>query len=146
MRSSVYVQGAAALFSLFALGSATATAGTAHCYKHNDASIPSFSVSDGRKLQNEIAGNKFDPQLEFPILIEASHTASFSMGSARACLANTYSWHSTHIDQEDLRFAVQTILDQCDRNDGTSKGGKIEIIGDTDLALEITVKDVALEC
>lgn len=122
MRSSVYVQGAAALFSLFTLGSATATAGTARCYKHDDASIPSFSVSDGRKLQNEIAGNKFDPKLDFPFLIEASHTASFSMGSARACLANTYSWKNTHIDQEDLRFAVQTILDQCDRNDGTSKG------------------------
>jgi hypothetical protein len=164
MRSSVYIQGAAAFFSLFTLGSA---APGASCYAHDDASIPSFSVADGRKLQNEIAGNKFDPQLDFPFLIEAAHTASFSMGSARACLANTYSFQNTHIDQNDLRFAVQTILDQCDRNDGTSKGyvpqlstsipndyanvhrfisGKIQITGDTGLVLNIVVKDVALQC
>ncbi|KAH8131777.1 hypothetical protein FP744_10005985 [Trichoderma asperellum] len=141
MRSSVYAQGAVAFFSLFTLGSAAAD-----CYSHDDASIPSFSVADGRKLQNEIAGNKFDPQLEFPFLIEASHTASFSMGSARACLANTYSWQYTHIDQNDLRFAVQSILDECDRNDGTSKGGKIQVTGDTGLVLDVFVKDVALEC
>jgi hypothetical protein len=115
MRSSVYAQGAVALFSLFTLGFA------ADCNPGDDP-IPNFSIADGRGLQNDIAGNQFTPQLGFPFLIEASHTASFSVGSAIACLENGFLFENTHIAQSDLAFAVQNILDQCDNGDGTSKG------------------------
>ncbi|KAM0258382.1 hypothetical protein ACHAQJ_003857 [Trichoderma viride] len=139
MRSSVYAQGAAAFFSLFTLGSA------AFCNPADDP-IPKFSVSDGRELQNDIAGNKFTPQLDFPFLIEASHTASFSVGSAIACLENGFHFDNTHVEQTDLAFAVQNILDECDDSDGTSKGGKFQLIGDTGVIVELFLKDIALGC
>lgn len=115
MPSSVYARGAVALFSLFALGFA------AECHPKVDP-IPSFSLSDGRNLQNDVHGNQFTPPLEFPFSIEALHVASFAVGSAIACLENAYSYEHTLIGQTDLANAIQNILDECDNGDGTSKG------------------------
>ncbi|KAL7946008.1 hypothetical protein V8C42DRAFT_322211 [Trichoderma barbatum] len=138
MRSSVYAQGAAAFF-FFTLGFA------AECHP-KVGPIPSFSLSDGRNLQNDIHGNQFTPPLEFPFVIDPAHTASFSVGSAIACLENSYSWESTKIGQTDLANAIQNIMDECDNGDGTTKGGKVDVIGDNGLPLEILIQDRSLGC
>lgn len=115
MLSSTYTKEAVAFFSLFSLAFA------AGCYPRA-ATYPKFSLADGRKLQNDLLGNVFTPKLEFPLYIEASHTATFSLGSVIACLENVNKWSDTHITQADIAHAVQNILDECDHGDGTSKG------------------------
>ncbi|KAL6873089.1 hypothetical protein J3F83DRAFT_600906 [Trichoderma novae-zelandiae] len=135
MQSSIL----AALVSLVTLSSA------AECHPKVEP-IPSFSIADGRSLQNDIHGNQFTPPLEFPFAIEPAHVASFSVGSAIACLENGYSFESTKIGQTDLANAIQNIMDECDNGDGTSKGGKVEIVGDSGLPLEILIQDRSLGC
>ncbi|KAH6608626.1 hypothetical protein Trco_001972 [Trichoderma cornu-damae] len=139
MPSSFYAQGAVAFFSLFTLGFA------AECSSKSDP-IPSFSLADARNLQNDIHGNVFEPKLAFPLFLESAHTATFSVGSAIACLVNKSPFQSTHIGQTDLANAVQNILDECDNGNGTSKGGKVQVIGDTELAVELVIRDIALGC
>ncbi|RFU74127.1 hypothetical protein TARUN_8127 [Trichoderma arundinaceum] len=139
MRSSGYAQGAVAFFSLFTLGFA------AECASHS-GSIPSFSVSDGRSLQNDIHGNVFDSKLDFPLFLEAGHVATFSVGSATACLENSSPFENTHIGQTDLANAIQNILDECEKGDGTSRGGKVKVTGDTQAAVELVLRDRALGC
>ncbi|KAL7935363.1 hypothetical protein V8C35DRAFT_299266 [Trichoderma chlorosporum] len=136
MRSSVY---AAAFVSLFTLGFA------AECHPKVDP-IPSFSLSDGRNLQNDVHGNQFSPPLDFPLTIDPAHTASFAVGSAIACIENAFSFESTRIGQTDLANAIQNIMDECDNGDGTTKGGKVDIIGDSGLPLEVLIQDRALGC
>ncbi|KAF3076245.1 hypothetical protein V8C43DRAFT_299619 [Trichoderma afarasin] len=135
MRSSVY----AALFSLVAVGLAV------ECHPKVDP-IPTFSLSDGRNLQNDIHGNQFNPPLNFPLTIDPAHTASFSVGSAIACIENAYSFESTKIGQTDLANAIQAIMDECDHGNGVTKGGKVDIIGDNGLPLEVLIQDRALGC
>ncbi|KAL7786207.1 hypothetical protein V8C37DRAFT_300379 [Trichoderma ceciliae] len=139
MLSSSYAQGAVAFFSLITMGLAST------CNPKSDP-IPNFSISDGRNLQNDIHGNVFTPKLDFPFLIEAAHTATFSLGSAIACLLNTSPFENTHLEQTDLAFAVQTLLDNCDNGDGTSKGGQTQVIGDTKLVVQLYLRDIALGC